>query len=164
MVIACSISFLLFDVTCSEAFDLSTEQERAWAPLWQFRMQNEKYKRFPPPPPKTLSIIIPLRPGSEIFLQWGQKWQKARKSLLGVKTFMQLLGTTVKTNSLYRQLYQDVCTANILGKNLDLNILFLWQKILHLGATFTAHKNLLKILPFIDTNHSSSSIRFFFLW
>lgn len=94
---------------------------------------------------KKLSIIIPLRPGSEVFLQWGQKdskWQKARKSLLGVKTFMQLLGTKVKMNPLYhRQLYQDISTAKISGNNLDLNVLVLWHKILRLGATFTAQKN-----------------------
>jgi len=45
---------------------------------------------------------------------------------MGVNTFMQFLRTKVKMNSLYHsQLYEDIYTAKISGKNLDLNLLFL---------------------------------------
>lgn len=49
MVIACRVLVLLFDVACSEALDLSTEQERAWDPL-RYRIKNTKDS--PPSPPK----------------------------------------------------------------------------------------------------------------
>lgn len=62
MVIACRVLVLLFDVACSEALDLSTEQKRAWDPL-RYRIKNTKDS--PPSPPKKKnkpqSIIIPLR-------------------------------------------------------------------------------------------------------
>lgn len=51
MVIACRVLVLLFDVACSEALDLSTEQKRAWDPLG-YRIKNTKDSPPHPRPPK----------------------------------------------------------------------------------------------------------------
>lgn len=59
MVIACRVLVLLFDMACSEALDLSTEQKRAWDPLG-YRIKNTK---IPHP-----TLVPPKKANHEVFL------------------------------------------------------------------------------------------------